>query len=547
MPVGPLPTSRLWSLLGLLAALCAAPAGAAGTTRGLLLIAPPSASAAATVFANTLLDHLAQNGQESTLLTNSSALCRAAGVTADSLAALATAPPEQAGVQLLALAQRLRLDEVVRLRLGATGPAATAELIWARAAVGQARQTTLSQTSALTVDNADLLAGQAARALEQGWEDAAPVTLATPASASPAAPVPAPTPQLPAAPAPLASGPATAPPSAAPTPTDLSAARDALRQGEPNRALHLLTDALNAGGDPVPAFLLRARAYAALQDADHQREALAAACELDKTLYEPRLELATLQAARGLWQDAASLYREAIAARPQAPDAYLGLCALLEAQGQANQGLSTLEAGAKANPEDLSLLSALGQEYRDRDLLPAAEETYAKIAALSQGAAQAEAYRQLGHMYMQARQFGAAFGAYQKAVVAAGGSQTYFAEMFSAADGIVADSLTTAQQTLQGWEKQDPGLTREAAYQRLAATTQQLQRLADFADQAQDQIQPADQHAYNLRMVYYRLAAEASTDAMLYVDQGSGDLRDQAQQEFSDAAAMPATWGPPAG
>ncbi len=525
-----------------------------GLTRGVIVVLASESPTGAAAFADALLPRLAQGDNRCTMLTADSALVNAAGLSKDFLTALGTAPPDQVYSRLLELAQRLHLDEVARLALQITPQGGSVEIVWARLAAGQVRQIEVSEPSLRMPQDADLLASLAARALTQGWAQATPVAPETqpalppppPTSATqvlppppepevpPASPLPAPSPPEVAAPATLVQ----TLPSASPDP--LAAAREALSKGDASRALDLIAGAIRQGAPQIPALLLRARAYASLQNDEQRRVSLVSAIALDPTLYEPRLELASLQAARGLWQPAVELLQQAIAARPQAPAAYLQLSALYERQRQPALALETLRAGAEASPENLPLLTALSRAYRDRNLLPAAEETYAQIAALSQGEARAEAYLELGRMYMAALQFGAAFTAYQEAAQASEDTATHFEEMFSACDGVVAEALEEAFSLLKALDQKSREMTREEAYTRLRTAVQQMQKIRDFA--AEVKPLPAHQRSYDLRMVYYALATEAATNALVYVDTGAANMRAQAERQHQEAVALPRSW-----
>jgi hypothetical protein len=112
--------------------------------------------------------------------------------------------------------------------------------------------------------------------------------------------------------------------------------------------------------------------------------------------------------------------------------------------------------------------------------------------------------------------------------------------MFAASDGAIAQSLDGAFRLLKALDQPAGGLTREEVYAKLAAAVQQMQRIKDLAGQVKPA--PANQHDYDERMVYYALAVEAATDALVYVDTGAADLRAQAEKNYREAAAMPAAW-----
>jgi lipopolysaccharide biosynthesis regulator YciM len=528
-------------------------------------------AAAQAAFSDALLDVLAtRDTGQATLLSPEAALCRAGGITAEHFAALEAAPPEQAGALLLLWAQRLYLSELCRVELSSEPQGAKAQLLWARLALGQVRQAQATLPQPLTRATAALLAGKVAQTLRSGWEEAGTVTSSglppppqtgpemrpAPAPATPRpAPTPAPAPTLPPATAssapepPVAATPPATPPPATPAPPAaatgyLEMARKALREGDAKRALDLIAQAQQAGEDQTQALLLRAQAYAALRAPEQQREALMAAIAADKTLYEPRLVLAALERDRGLWQAAAALYREAIAAQPTQAAAYVALSSLYQDQRRPQESLKVLQEGAKTAPDNLSLLYVLAGEYKRRGMLAAAEETYAKLAALAPGAQKAPALQELGRIYVGAGQYAAAFEVLREAAQYAPASQTQrYGELFVACDQAVGQALEAAFQALADLESPTRPAPREQVYQRLTAASAQIQKISDFA--APLKLPEDQQLLLAQRVLYYSLAAEAVTDALVYLDTGDATLKAKALERRQEAAAMPAAWAEP--
>ncbi len=550
-------------------------AGTAGaeTRRGVIVGGPSGERAVDALFGDALLDVLAgrESGQ-TTLLFPGAALCRAAGIASEELATLEKAPPEQAGALLLLWARRLSLSDLCRISLAAEAAGARAELLWARPALGQVRQAQVSLPQALSKATAALLAGKVAQTLRGGWEEAGTVASSgnpPPAQAGPEirpappattlpplAPAPAPTEttgeapgtaEMPTAPSVTVTPPASAPPvppETGPGSGYLDRARKALREGEGKWALDLISQALQAGEDRTQALLLRAEAYAALRAPEQQREALTAAIAGDKTLYEPRLELAALERDRGLWQAAIALYREAIAAQPTRAAAYVGLAALYQDRRRPQEALKVLQEGARAATDNLALLHVLAGEYKRRGSLAAAEETYAKIAALAQGPQRARALQELGRIYVGAGQYAAAFEALREAAQYAPPEQApAYGELFMACDRAVAQALQAAFQALADLESPTRPLPREQAYQRLTATAAQIRKISDFA--APLKLPEDQQLILAQRVLYYTVAEEAVTNALVYLDTGEATLRVKALQRYREAEAMPAAWVEP--
>lgn len=529
-------------VLVLLASTALAAPSLAGenVSRGILLAAPQGDPATCAAFADALLDLLsAREAGQAVLLGASSALLRAAGVSGDQHSAVLAAAPEEAAGLLLAWAQQMGLTELARVVLGPASEPARCEVLWARSAAGQVRQAVAGLPQALTRDTAPLLAAKVAQVLLRGWEEAGTIA----SSGNP--PAPGTVPEIAPLPGPVtvpSPAPTSTAPEAAPT-TLLQAARAALAEGDAARALELTNRALEAGEDRVQALLLRAQCHGLLQQSEKQREALAAAIALDKSLYGPRLELAALEQGRGLWQSAVALYREAIAAQPQEPAAYLALSFVYQRQRRPEQALQVLQEGAKAAPGNLSLLKVLAAEYKRRGLLAAAEETYAEMVGLSEGAAKAEALQELGRLYLEAGQFAAAFDALRQAAqhVPAGQPVSY-QELFLACDRTVRQALEAAFVALGDLDRRGPAV-REEVYKRLAAAVSQIQKIKDFA--APLDLPAAQRLPLAQRLVYYALALEATTNALVYVDTGDPNLRTQAEQRRQEALAMPEVWQTP--
>ena len=508
-----------------------------------VIVSPGKADVATqAAFSDALLDLLADRTQgQATLLSPEAALCRVAGITAVHFAALAEAPPEQAGALLLLWAQRLYLSEVCRLTLASTPEGVQAELLQGRLALGQVRRTLVTLTQPLTKTNAPLLAGKVAQTIKSGWETASTVTSSGLPPGPAVVPVVPPTPSAPTPPPPVAR-PAT---TATTPPTEgglLAAARVKLQEGDAARALDLIAQALQAGENRTQALLLRAQCYAALRALDLQREALAAAIAGDNTLYEPRLQLAALERDRGLWQTAVGLYRDAISAQPAQTAAYVALASLYRDQRRPAEALKTLQEGVQAAPQSLSLLFVLAEEYQRRGTLPAAEETYAKIAALAHGPQKAEALQELGRIYINAGQYGAAFEALKEAAQYSLAEQAQrYTELFVACDKAVGQSLEAAFQALEALDSPTKPAPREEVFQRLATAGAQVKKITDFAGPLQ---LPAEQQsALEDRQLYYSRAAEAITYALEYVDTGNAAAKATALERRKEAAGMPAGWG----
>jgi uncharacterized protein YhaN len=104
----------------------------------------------------------------------------------------------------------------------------------------------------------------------------------------------------------------------------------------------------------------------------------------------------------------------------------------------------------------------------------------------------------------------------------------------------VAEALEEAFSLLKALDQKSREMTREEAYTRLRTAVQQMQKIRDFA--AEVKPLPAHQRSYDLRMVYYALATEAATNALVYVDTGAANMRAQAERQHQEAVALPRSW-----
>jgi tetratricopeptide (TPR) repeat protein len=305
---------------------------------------------------------------------------------------------------------------------------------------------------------------------------------------------------------------------------------EALRAGNSARALRLINEAERQYGPRGEFSVLRAEVYAAQRNPESEVAALREALRRDASLYEPRLRLAASLEARGLWQDAVHHYREAIALHPQRPVAYLRLASLYERQQQAVSALQVLREGLDTIPEDLLLLEALAQHYQRRDMLAQAEEVWLAVIEQATGKQLAEAYQSLGDLHLDREDLTAAYAAYSQAdTVAPNSSSGEMSILLREADHLVNEALAEARSALAP----APGASREERYASAADAVETLQHTANLAAAFADDF--PDPVTYAQRTVYYSLALEAATNAMVYVDTGETDLFYRAQDRLEEA------------
>jgi hypothetical protein len=309
-----------------------------------------------------------------------------------------------------------------------------------------------------------------------------------------------------------------------------AAVLEALREGNSAEALRLLDEAEQIHGRQPQLALLRAQVYAAQLSPEREADSLQEAVALDESLYEPRLQLAAGLEARGLWQEAAQKYREAITLFPLRPLAYIRLAALRDRQSQPNLALETLREGLDLIPEELGLLEALAKHYERRDMLSEAEEVWLAVVARAEGRPLADAHRALGDLHLDRQDFISAYTAYAAAQQLYPSSYTgEMKVLLRESDHLVAEALERARLALSP----GPGQSREERYTAAAGAVEDLNHTASLATAfAADFPDPV---TYAKRTLYYSLALEAATNALVYIDTGEADLFHRSQARFEDA------------
>jgi len=316
----------------------------------------------------------------------------------------------------------------------------------------------------------------------------------------------------------------------------LAPARAALADGRPERALELAEGAAQAGAERVKVLLLKAEIFAQMQQVDDQRKMLLAAVAADNSLCLPRLVLASIEERRGLWQQAEQYYEQAIAADSSCRAAYLQLARLYERYNQPTRALDTLRQAVESNPQDMTLLQALGAALKQRGMLQPAELVYGRILVQGDKEAQARAHRSLGDIYKQVGQYKEAFDCYVRAEELLGDSgslaQEGYDRIFPTADGTVIQALSNGWQLFDAFIEGGP-VAREDAYLVLDDNACQVEQIKQFLQQ----VQPPEgrQGVHAQRELFYAVAHEALITAQVYLDTGEASLLDAAQQRRTQA------------
>jgi tetratricopeptide (TPR) repeat protein len=231
--------------------------------------------------------------------------------------------------------------------------------------------------------------------------------------------------------------------------------------------------------------------------------------------------------------------REAIEKDVSCRDAHLRLAGLYERHNQPLRALETLEQAVACNPDDLRLLTALGETYLERDLLPAAETVYGRILVQGDQRDQALAYQHLGEIYARVRQYQDAFDCYVQAEELLGNpgqvAEAGYQRIFEAADGVVAAALQTGWEMFTAFVEAGP-VAREEAYLALEDSAAQIAQIRQFGEQLELPESVKAIHAQ--RQLFYAVTHEAVVTAQIYLDTGNPALltaaqlrREQADQE----------------
>jgi len=316
----------------------------------------------------------------------------------------------------------------------------------------------------------------------------------------------------------------------------LAPVRAALADGRPQEALELAEGARRAGADRVQVLLLKAEIFAQMQRVDDQRAMLLAAVATDDSLCLPRLILAGIEERRGLWQQAERYYKQAIAANSSCRNAYLQLARLYEHYDQPMRALRTLQQAVENNLEDIALLQALGEAFKQRGMLQAAESVYGRILTQGDNQAQAQAYRHLGDIYREVGQYKDAFDCYVKAEKLLDSSEVVaeegYTKIFAAADDAVAAALSVGWQLFDAFVGAGP-VAREDAYLTLEESLGKAEQIRQFLEQ----VQPPQsvQEAHSQRELFYTVACEALVTAQVYLDTGNASLLTAARERRAQA------------
>ncbi len=333
-----------------------------------------------------------------------------------------------------------------------------------------------------------------------------------------------------------AESPAAAPEDTATEVDILAPARAALADGQPEKALRLAEGARQAGADRIQVLLLKAEIFGQMQQVDDQREMLLTAVAADNSLCLPRLMLASIEERRGLWQQAEQYYEQAIAADSCCAAAYLRLARLYGRHGQPMRALRKLQQAVANNPQDMTLLQALGTALKQRGMLQPAESVYGRILAQGDKEAQALAHRSLGDLYKQVGQYKEAFDCYVRAEDLLGDSGSLAREgydrIFATADGSVTQALNNGWQLFDAFIEGGP-VAREDAYLVLDDSAAQVEQIKQFLQQ----VQPPEgrREIHFQRELFYAVAHEALITAQVYLDTGDASLLDAAQRRRTQA------------
>jgi tetratricopeptide (TPR) repeat protein len=258
------------------------------------------------------------------------------------------------------------------------------------------------------------------------------------------------------------------------------------------------------------------------------------ATQLDAGDVPSRLALARLLGAKGLWADAAALYREVLLIDPRSADAVLGLGEAYEKMGR-KVGARGLMAAAAQSGTDRRVCERWARLALDAGELEEARTALERVVALSEGTAKRDAMVELVELYMRMDQPDAALRAAAEALAIEAPAGPVSLALYDAV------ALATDQEVLQVGERlertlsalQARSLTREEVF---AAVEAERSRLGQVQRTLTGLTPPPERRkAQAARLFGYALADEAALQALMCVDLGEADHREAFATRWDEA------------
>jgi hypothetical protein len=319
---------------------------------------------------------------------------------------------------------------------------------------------------------------------------------------------------------------------------------EALTASDFDRAFGIL-DKARENGLPLGYYqLLRAQVDAARRDEEAEELDLRGAIYRDPTLTEAYLRLAAILERRGLWLDAADLYRAAIKSKPSDARAYLSLARVMRDHDRDKTALETLEAAHKQAPDDPYVSAALAAQYDrmgDAKLALAHYRDAAKNAP--PGPLRSQCQLKVAQLSLAAQDYGQAF-AYYRLALAEGVPLTdeLYPSTALAADEAAWAALEAAWGPVTDYAAGKPDAPeREEVYAAVTRALGEARQILTFLDSVMPPERWKAEHAQ--RRLQHSLIVEALVDAQTYLDTGDKSLVAEGGDRRAEAQALRKTLG----
>lgn len=314
---------------------------------------------------------------------------------------------------------------------------------------------------------------------------------------------------------------------------------EALAVSDYDRAFGIL-DKARENGLPMGYYqLLRAQIHAARRDVQSEELDLRGALYRDPTLTEAYLRLAAILEARGLWLDAADLYRGAIKSKPSDSRAYLSLARVLRDHDRDKTALETLEAARKQAPDDPHVSAALGAQYDRMGDAKQALANYRDAARNAEpGPLRSLCQLKVAELSLAERDYSQAF-AYYRLALAEGVpmNEDLYPRIALAADEAAWAAVEAVWGAVTDYAAGKPDAPeREEVYTTVTRALGEVHQILAFLDSITAPEPLKSQHAQ--RRLQHSLLVEALVDAQTYLDTGDKSLVTEGGDRRAEAQAL---------
>lgn len=309
---------------------------------------------------------------------------------------------------------------------------------------------------------------------------------------------------------------------------------EALAAGDNSRALLIADGAHSRGLPPARVHLLKARIFAAKQDLANEEQQLRGALHSDPGLTEASLRLAAILESRGLWLEAADLYRQTIDNAPANPAAYLKLARLLIQRERVQNAIDVLQAAREAAPDDVSVLMACAAAREHVGQYEQARLDYQQAARMDTGKTRRTALMKVADISMTLDDYGVAVGYYRAAVAegAALNAESY-ARVSRSTDQAMWKLFDDQWQLFVAYlDRADAALEREELYLRLSPALAECTEINTFMGSLDLPDSLAAVHTQ--RRLLYSLICETLVNAVSYLNTGDAALAADARDRRLD-------------